>query len=195
MTLTIAIVAAGAMGAAVGAQLVKAGLTVYTNLDGRSESTRKRAAEAGLVDLPFPELITRSDFFLSILPPSDARALAEKVLSIAQNIDIGKRISPLVYVDCNAVNPQTLKSIYALFEGSGIKFVDASIIGGPPDGVYKPTFYASAQPEEQEILENFVALSNYGLKVKALRGEGSGIGDASALKMSYAVSLLHLFND
>ena len=82
-----------------------------------------------------------------------------------------------------------------MFEGSGIKFIDASIIGGPPDGVYKPTFYASAQSEEQEILEKFVTLSNYGLKVKALRGEGSGIGDASALKMSYAVGLLYLFNN
>ncbi|KAG2358933.1 6-phosphogluconate dehydrogenase, partial [Suillus spraguei] len=65
-----------------------------------------------------------------------------------------------------------------------IRFVDAGIIGGPPKGDYNPTFYASA--EDVKLLDEFTALSKYGLKVSPLKGEGVGVGDASALKMSYA---------
>ena len=191
MAPTIAIVAAGGMGAPVGAQLAKAGLTVYTNLDGRSGDTKRRAAEAGLVDFPFPELISRSDQLLSILPPSDAFALAKRVVDIARSADFTRtRPGQLAYVDCNAVNPQTVQKIAALFDNTDIKFVDASIIGGPPSETYNPTFYASARPEDQDVLEKFTKLSDYGLKIKTLQGEGVSVGDAGALKMSYSVCWL-----
>jgi 3-hydroxyisobutyrate dehydrogenase-like beta-hydroxyacid dehydrogenase len=177
------------MGAAVGAVLVRSGCTVLTNLDGRSESTHKRAEAAGLQDVPFTELVSRADYFLSILPPSDAYALARKVVGTISSPTFSRQgLSSLVYADCNAVNPQTVKRIAALFDDTGIRFVDSSIIGGPPSETYSPTFYASARLEDGEILEGFVRLSDYGLKIKALRGEGVGVGDASALKMSYAVS-------
>jgi 3-hydroxyisobutyrate dehydrogenase-like beta-hydroxyacid dehydrogenase len=92
-----------------------------------------------------------------------------------------------VFVDCNAVNPATVNRIAALFEGSPSRFIDAAIIGGPPDDVYTPTLYASAS--DDFLLDRFVTFgTKYGLKVSALKGEGAGIGDASALKMSYAVS-------
>ena len=67
-------------------------------------------------------------------------------------------------------------------------FVDACIIGGPPSDGYDPAFYASAAPEDADTLRDFVGLSAWGLRTIALEGEGAGVGDASALKMSYAVS-------
>ncbi|KAG2128523.1 6-phosphogluconate dehydrogenase C-terminal domain-like protein [Suillus bovinus] len=179
----LAVVAAGSMGAAVAKRLISFGCTVYTNLDGRSEATRKRAQDAGMIDLPLDELVLKSDWILSILPPRDAVSFAEKIQEVAARH--GSALpSPQTFVDCNAVNPETVKRIAALFSGTGIEFVDASIIGGAPRGDHNPTFYASA--EDVKILDEFTALSKYGLKVSPLKGEGAGVGDASALKISYA---------
>ena len=180
---TLAVVAAGAMGAAVARRLTSAGCTVLTNLEGRSQATRERAASAGMLDVPLPELAARSQWVLSILPPSDALAFATRYRDIAPK----QSSSRIAFADCNAVSPETAKKIAALFVGSGIGFVDAGIIGGPPKEGYNPVFYASAAPEDSALLDEFVELSNHGLKISPLRGEGAGVGDASALKMSYAV--------
>ncbi|KIK39187.1 hypothetical protein CY34DRAFT_808571 [Suillus luteus UH-Slu-Lm8-n1] len=179
----LAVVAAGAMGSAVAKRLTSAGCTVYTNLDGRSEATRKRAQDAGMIDLSIDELVLKSDWILSILPPKDALSFAEKIQEVAAKHE-NALSSPRTFVDCNAVNPETVKRIAALFAGKSIEFVDAGIIGGPPEGDRDPTFYASA--EDVRILDEFTTLSEYGLKISPLKGEGVGIGDASALKMSYA---------
>lgn len=176
----LAVVAAGAMGAAVAKRLTSFGCTVYTDLEGRSEATRKRAQDAGMIDVSVDELVLKSDWILSILPPRDAVSFAKKIQEAAGNA----LPSPQTFVDCNAVNPETVKRIAALFAGTSIRFVDAGIIGGPPKDDYNPTFYASA--EDAKILDEFTALSKYGLKVSPLKGEGVGVGDASALKMSYA---------
>ncbi|THH14798.1 hypothetical protein EW146_g5575 [Bondarzewia mesenterica] len=104
----------------------------------------------------------------------------------AWNASGAARVQKPVYVDCNAVNPRTIKSIAARFDGSGARFVDASIIGGPPRKDYFPTFYASADAPNTPALDEFEALMRYGMKVSTLRGEGTAVGDASALKMSYA---------
>ncbi|KAJ6558504.1 6-phosphogluconate dehydrogenase C-terminal domain-like protein [Mycena vulgaris] len=179
---TIAIIAAGAMGSGVARVLTRNGCKVLTNLDNRSEATRRRAREAGMQDATFKEIGATCDWVLSVLPPSEALALAEKFLrESAGSTRLAGTPAP-VFVDCNAVNPATVQSIAALFTNS--KFIDAGIIGGPPEGDYAPTFYASSS--EDSLLDSFVGLSKYGLKISALKGEGAGIGDASALKMSYA---------
>ncbi|TFY74566.1 hypothetical protein EWM64_g9445, partial [Hericium alpestre] len=67
-----------------------------------------------------------------------------------------------------------------------IHFVDAGIIGGPPKDTYNPTFYAAADAQDVTALDSFEALSAHGLKISTLRGDQAGVGDASALKMSYA---------
>ncbi|KAG9316205.1 6-phosphogluconate dehydrogenase C-terminal domain-like protein [Chiua virens] len=170
-----AVVAAGSMGSAVAMRLTSAGCTVFTNLDGRSELTRQRAKEAGMIDVSLTDLVVEANWILSILPPRDAVSFAEKVRGAA-----------LMFADCNAVSPETVKQIAAIFAGTGIKLIDAGIIGGPPRDSYDPTFYASAATEDRSLLDGFVALSKYGLKISPLTGEGAGVGDASALKMSYA---------
>ncbi|KAH7920692.1 6-phosphogluconate dehydrogenase C-terminal domain-like protein [Leucogyrophana mollusca] len=182
----IAVVAAGAMGSAVANRLHKAGCTVFTNLDGRSDATRRRARDAGMIDVSVADIVLKAEWILSILPPRDAYSFAEMVRKEASKSGRGVNSEPLVFADCNAVSPETAKRIAGVFAGTHIKFVDAGIIGGPPKDSYDPTFYASVDARDGSILDAFTALSKYGLKVSPLKGEGVGVGDASALKMSYA---------
>lgn len=185
-----AVIAAGTMGSAVANRLTRAGCTVYTNLDGRTEATCQRAKEAGMLDASLDDIVVEANWMFSILPPGDAVSFAEKIRDTAANWGKQASLEPFVFVDCNAVSPETAKRIARIFAGTGIKFIDASIIGGPPKDGYDPTFYASAAVEDRNKLDALMALSTYGLKVSPLTGEGAGVGDTSALKMSYAVSSL-----
>jgi len=170
---SVAIIAPGNMGAAVGACLVRHGLEVTTWLEGRSPASLARAARAGLRGVDLAEAVS-ADVLLSILPPGDAVALAERLAPrLAAN---GRK--PL-YVDCNAVSPATVRRIAAILSEAGTSFVDAGIIGGPPrEGDEGPTFYACG-----ERAQSFAALAGHGLTVKLL---DAPVGAASALKMSYA---------
>ncbi|KAH9945651.1 6-phosphogluconate dehydrogenase [Amylocystis lapponica] len=178
MSPTLAVVSAGAMGSAVARRLVTAGCTVLTNLDGRSPATRARAHDAGMLDVPLPELAARAEWVLSILPPRDALAFAAAFRAAHQASGFpASAAAKVAFADCNAVSPDTVRRIAALFAGSAVAFVDAGIIGGPPRAGYDPVFYASAAREDGALLDAFVALSRYG---------GAEVGAASALKMSYA---------
>ncbi|KAI9572337.1 6-phosphogluconate dehydrogenase C-terminal domain-like protein [Boletus coccyginus] len=181
-----AIISAGEMGSAVAKRLTKAGCTVYTDLNGRSEVTRQRAKEAGMTDAPLGDIVVKANWILSILPPRDAISFAEKVRDAVLNRERQVGIDPLVFADCNAVSPETVKRIAGILAGAGIKCIDSGIFGRPPRDGFDPTFYVSAAPEDRDALDAFAALSKYGLKVSPLTGEGAGVGDASALKMSYA---------
>ncbi|HEY1362457.1 MAG TPA: NAD(P)-binding domain-containing protein, partial [Xanthobacteraceae bacterium] len=77
MSPTIAVIAPGMMGAAVGRRLVDHGLTVLTSLAGRSADTLSRAKAAGMTPASDSE-IAATDFILSILPPGDAVGLARR---------------------------------------------------------------------------------------------------------------------
>ncbi|KAI0823702.1 6-phosphogluconate dehydrogenase C-terminal domain-like protein [Trametes gibbosa] len=180
---TIAVIAPGAMGAAVGYQFTKSGCTVLTTLEGRSPATIERARAAGMQDASLADIAKRAEWVLSILPPSSALALA---VSFQKAYGEAGGSRNLAFVDCNAVSPTTVKGIARVFEGSAVRFLDAGIVGGPPSDTYKPAFYASAEPEDADLLDEFAGLEKWGLRVVLLRGEGAGVGDASALKMSYA---------
>ncbi len=182
----IAVIAAGAMGSAVARKLVQSGtVRVLTNLEGRSEATCQRAIAAGMVDASYSSIAKEARLVLSILPPRDAVSFAQKFALVARSVG-----ASLLFADCNAVNPTTVKRISEIFHGSGMGFVDAGIIGGPPKDGYDPVFYASA--DDAERLHEFHSLSKCGLKISLLEGEGVGVGDASALKMSYAVRDFYL---
>jgi L-threonate 2-dehydrogenase len=172
MNPTVAIVAQGAMGSAIGQRLVERGIHVTTSLAGRSEASAKRAKAAGMVAVSDQET-ARADFFLSIVPPSDALSLAEKMAGI-----IGSTNHKPIYVDCNAVNPPTKQQIGAAIAKAGCPFVDCSIIGQPPKDGQTPALYASG-----EEAQRFAPLGGFGLDVRVIEGP---IGAAAALKMSYA---------
>jgi L-threonate 2-dehydrogenase len=166
----LAVIGGGAMGAAVGARLVERGATVLTCLEGRSAATRERAAQAGIRDAGWAEL-AKTECVLSIVPPGEALAVARHMTKLLHGTDA-------VYVDCNAVSPQTVQAIADVVAESGAPFVDAGIIGGPPSAGYDgPVFYASGAAAER-----FAALRDFGLTITVLQG---GVGTASGLKMSY----------
>ncbi len=173
MAVTIAVVAPGAMGAAVGARLAARGARVLTSLQGRSPATRERAELSGM-EAAADEAIAAADIILSVVPPNEALPLAQRVAAAIARVE-----SAPVYVDLNAVNPATAREIGQALAGCGAHYVDGSIIGLPPkpDGA-GPTFYLAG-----EFGAAADTLSSYGLVVKTLAG---GIGAASALKMTYA---------
>ena len=172
MNPTVAIVAQGAMGAGVGARLVERGLRVITSLAGRSEASARRAKAAGMVAVSDQEC-AQADFFLSICPPSDAPALAEKMAALIARSD-----KKPIYVDCNAVSPPTKVLIGNTLLKAGAPFVDVGIIGLPPKEGRSPFLHASGPDAEK-----FGALGDFGINVNVIEGP---IGAASALKMSYA---------
>ena len=172
MNPTVAVVAQGAMGAGVGARLVERGLTVITSLEGRSGESAKRAKAAGMVAASSAEC-AQADFFLSICPPSDAMALAEKMAKL-----IAPSNKKPIYVDCNAVSPPTKVQIGEVVARSGAPFVDGGIIGLPPKEGYTPFLHVSG-PEAEKV----AALNEFGIKVNLVPGP---VGAASALKMSFA---------
>src|ERR1700678_2610843 len=155
MTPIVAVIAPGAMGAAVGKRLADRGLRVLTSLAGRSESTATRAREAGMVAASDEE-IASADFILSILPPGDALPLAHRFAPALT----ASNAEP-VYVDCNAINPVTVERVAAGVAPTGSPFVDCGIIGPPPKGQdFSPRFYASG-----EAAQRFATLGQYGLDV------------------------------
>ena len=174
MTPVVAVIAPGMMGAAVGGRLAAHGLKVLTSLTGRSNETVKRAKAAGLAAASDEE-IARSDFILSILPPGDAVALAQRFAPALT----ASNAKP-VYVDCNAISPKTVERVSAVVSPTGSPFVDAGIIGSPPEPKEGPgpRFYASGTHAPR-----FATLKQYGLDVRVLEGPMSA---ASAMKMSYA---------
>lgn len=170
---TIAIIAAGAMGAGVAQCLTANGVTVLTSLAGRSAASAKRAAAAGMRDAD-DRAIAEADFVLSILPPGDAVALAQR---LAPALAAGSRKA--IYVDCNAVSPPTAQTVADIIAPAGCGFIDAGIIGPPPKpGSTATKFYVSG-PRAPDM----EALNNFGLIVRPLEGP---LTAASALKMSYA---------
>ncbi len=174
MGLQVAVVAAGEMGAGVGGKLVQHGLTVLTSLKGRSAASAERAERAGLTAAD-DDALASCDIFLSIVPPKDARGLAERFRPALQ-----RAARKPVYVDCNAVAPDTAEQIADVVAPTGARFVDAGIIGPPPADNQRAatTFYASGA-----AATDFVVLSGYGLTIRVLEAP---VGAASALKMSYA---------
>jgi len=170
----IGVVAQGMMGAGVGRRLHESGAEVRTLLTGRSRASAERAKAAGMAAAANErELLSGADFFLSILPPGEAEALAQGLAPALKALD-----RKPVYVDCNAVSPQTAMRIGEIIAPTGAQFVDGGIIGGPPRPGYSPTIYASGPTAGQTAV-----LRDWGIDWRVIDGP---VGAASALKMSYA---------
>ena len=172
---TIAILSPGDMGGGVGAALARHGHDVITCVAGRSQETRARAERLGFRLAPdLDSLLAEADLVLSILPPEAATGLARDVATAMRRSG-----SAPAYADCNAVSPETARTIGALFEGTGAPFIDAGIIGFAPRPDAPPTrFYVSGEAAGlMDVLDG---------KDMSVRRAGPEIGGASAVKMCYA---------
>jgi hypothetical protein len=107
---------------------------------------------------------------LSVCPPHGALALAREVA--------GHGFEG-IFVDANAISPETARSVGRAVEKAGARFVDGGIIGPPPVEAGRSRLYLSGGPE-QEVAALFAG-SN--LEAIAL---GAPAGAASALKACYA---------
>jgi 3-hydroxyisobutyrate dehydrogenase-like beta-hydroxyacid dehydrogenase len=155
----------GEMGAAIGAILRGAGTTVLWASEGRGRETADRAAAAGLEDArTVGDLGARADVILSVCPPHAAR----DVLASVGDFDG-------LYVDANAVSPATARALAA----EKPLFVDGGIIGPPPREAGTTRLYLSG-PEAASVARLF---DDTNVDARLLSTE---VGDASALKMTYA---------
>src|SRR2546423_14987486 len=99
---TIGVIAMGEMGSAVARRLHERGATVITQLTGRTAASAARAELAGAIPVSTDEeFAAQSDFILSIVPPGDAVALAERLGPAVKRP--GRKAG---YVGCHAVSAQ-----------------------------------------------------------------------------------------
>ncbi|MDE0719329.1 MAG: DUF1932 domain-containing protein [Dehalococcoidia bacterium] len=171
---TVAIISPGDMGSGIGKVLVQEGYQVLTCLEGRSPLTKELALKSGFQDTPnIATLVSQADCLISIVPPESALSVAQEIAGQIQSENSG-----LIYVDCNAIAPQTALKAAEIINGAGARFVDGGIIGSPPERKGLTRVYLSG-PDMSEVLE----LHGQNLEFRDL---GDKIGTASALKMCYA---------
>jgi 3-hydroxyisobutyrate dehydrogenase-like beta-hydroxyacid dehydrogenase len=168
---TISVLHPGEMGVSVAAAAMAAGNDVLWTDAGRSAATIERARRA---ELPAPvsmaTVSASSDLILSVCPPHAALVLARSVLAA------GFRG---IFVDANAVSPDTAREIAALVAGSGAEFVDGGIIGPPAWGAGSTRLYLSGS-------EAATVAALFSGSLLDARVVGDAPGAASALKMAYA---------
>lgn len=171
----VAIVAAGDMGAGLGARLTARGLEVRTSLAGRSAATAQRAERAGFAIAADDAALVDVAFILSVVPPGDAIGLAERLRG-----PLTAASRKPVYLECNAIAPRTSQRVAEIVAATGCAYVDAGIVGGPPAGADDPgpRIYVSGERAAQAC-----DLRAFGLDVRDLAAPA---GAASALKLAYA---------
>jgi hypothetical protein len=159
-----------------------------------SEATQSRAKNAG-VDLLASDvdLVAQSDYILSIVPPRDAKATAERIITAYSSSKRQEAQGPLHYLDLNAIAPSTARSIALRFEEQalGINLIDGGIIGGPPkatkaaDGStswYRPSICLSGPHTLASAPKSGADLA----ELLNTRHVGDKIGVASGLKCCFA---------
>jgi 3-hydroxyisobutyrate dehydrogenase-like beta-hydroxyacid dehydrogenase len=178
---TVGILSPGDMGGGLGRLLLYHKFRVVTNLEGRSARSRDLAKAAGIEDVGSDKnLISTAEIIISVLVPSKAVETAKRIVSATKLVD-EKQIHTKFYIDANAIAPTTTKQIGELFTKSKIQFIDGSIIGAPPkarpdQSWYRPTFALSGPNTRKLHLDDAFDTVHV----------GPNIGQASALKMSFA---------
>ncbi|MCH8989233.1 MAG: NAD(P)-dependent oxidoreductase [Chloroflexi bacterium] len=171
---SVAILSPGDMGHAIGQLLRENELRVLTCLAGRSNRTRELSRQAGITDVPnLNELVEQSDVLMSVTiseaVPGLCREIADAVKATGAD---------LLFAECNAIAPELSREMEGVLSEAGARYVDASIIGGPPRNGSSPRIYVSGGNAAE-----FEQLRNFGLDVRNL---GPQLGRASGIKMCYA---------
>jgi 3-hydroxyisobutyrate dehydrogenase-like beta-hydroxyacid dehydrogenase len=158
----------GEVGAAFGAALCDAGHSVLWVSTGRSDETRTRAAEAGLEDAGSMDALTeRCEVVFSICPPHAA-------------LELARALPPFdgVFVDANAISPETARRVGETIEASSASFVDGGIVGSPPTHAEPRLFLAGTEAARVASL-----FAETAVQPRVLTGKP---GEASAVKCAYA---------
>jgi 3-hydroxyisobutyrate dehydrogenase-like beta-hydroxyacid dehydrogenase len=161
------------MGAALGAQLVAAGVRCLWLPGGRGPASSKRAEAAGLEAAKnWAYLAESCSTILSVCPPAAALDIAE---AAAETGFSG------VYVEANAISPQRAQDIAALLDDQGATVVDGGIVGPPPHGQGTTQLHLSGPDHAVQQVHDLFA--GTGLRPVVMSGP---VGRASALKLAFA---------
>ena len=170
-TTTVCLLHPGEMGAEVGAAARAGGARVRWVSSGRGGATRDRAGAAGLEDAgALPVALGEASIVLSVCPPHAAVDVASKVAAA------GFRG---VYLDANAIAPETSRRIGRIVAAAGATFVDGGIIGPPPAKPGTTRLYL-AGPASSEVAALFAGSALGTVTLDA------PVGAASAIKACYA---------
>src|SRR5579859_1211805 len=177
---TVGLLHPGEMGAAVGQCLTAAGHRVLWVPEGRSAASAARAAAAGLTVASggLAGLTREADVIVSVCPPHAALGVAREVAALGLAREGAG--SGGVYVDANAVSPDTAREIAVVVAAGGGSYVDGGIIGSPPVAPGFIRLYLSGA-RAGEVQRLFA-----GGAVDARVIGGGGLFAASAVKMAYA---------
>jgi len=159
------------MGAAIGGCLVGRGHRVVSPYAERSATTRSRAAAAGIEDVgSLAKALQAAEIVLSVCPPHGAMDLAREVA--------GRNFRG-IYIDANAVSPDSARAIGSVVEAGGASFIDGGIVGPPPGKGVRVWLYLCGG-HAREVAECFAGTDVIAEVLDA------PLGAASALKMCFA---------
>ena len=164
----------GEMGSSVGDALIQSGHEVFWVSASRSEETRSRALLWNEKS-DLESLVDEVEAIISVCPPSQALAVAENVVSS----DFAG-----IFVDANAIAPQTASAILRLFEG---RYVDGGLIGPPARRAGSTRLYLSGDRAEtvklwfsDGLLDARVISTDRGLQASSLKMAYAGYTKASS---------------
>jgi 3-hydroxyisobutyrate dehydrogenase-like beta-hydroxyacid dehydrogenase len=171
MSFVTGILHPGEMGAYLAASARNTLGKVYWCAEGRSAATQQRAEQQQLSAIAtLAEFCRTCELIIGVCPPHAARSQAQALC---------KAGFKGLYVEANAIAPQTVHDIAALLAASGITCIDGGIVGLPTGQPNATTLYLSG-PGADAVASCFGAGP---LAAKVLPG---GVGAASALKLCYA---------
>ena len=170
---TVGILHPGMMGISVAASFIEAGNEVLWASDDRSQESKNRAKSLnGFEDTGWLNgLVNRSKLIISVVPPHAAKDVAFDVSSLGYRG---------IYIDANAISPDTAGQVAQEIESSGATYVDGGIIGPPADKYGSTRLYLSGDDAA------YVASKLNGGALEVVPLSGSNLMSASALKMAYA---------
>ncbi|UCM91485.1 NAD(P)-dependent oxidoreductase [Streptomyces marincola] len=168
---TVALLHPGSMGAAIGAEAVRAGTRVLWVPLGRSAATRERAEQAGLEAVDsLSAAVAASDVVLSVCPAHAADGVAEQVAGVPFDG---------MYIDANPTAVPRLERIAALMAPRPV--IDACIFGPDADRQRIARIYVAEQANALGLLRTVF----HGTRVD-VRPVSGGFGSASALKLAFS---------
>jgi len=161
----------GEMGVSIGSAAKTSGCQVLWTSQGRGPSTRKRALDANLTEEQhLSTLLSKAEIVISVCPPHAAIELAQEVAAYRYQG---------IFVDANAISPDSARKIDGIVKTGGAAFVDGGIIGPPATRENLCRMYLCGK-DADEVAAVFLGSL---LDARVVTGQ---VGQASALKMAYA---------
>lgn len=161
----------GSMGISLAASAKATGHQVCWASAGRSDQTRDRARQHGLLDVgTVQDLCGRCEGIISICPPAATEPVAREVAGYGFDG---------IYLDANAISPERARRIAGTIEAAGGRFVDGGVIGGPAWEAGKTVLHLSGKLAQE-------AATWFGDGLLTTNVLGAGTTEASALKMCFA---------